>query len=121
MSSVAMIAKSKPLILITILGIVAIFVGACTQQQPTFTITTPVVYSVPELKYRLFSYFDDVFYVDPHLYPVPRETQEEKSALEEFPLIIANEDEFSAILKYLGMSNKADYSNEEELLVYRQH
>ena len=50
-----------------------------------------------------------------------REGQEEQNALDQFPSIKADTNEFSAILKYLSMSNKAEYTNEEKLLIYRQH
>lgn len=109
--------KSRLLIGVVLLSIVAMFSGACAQQQPTL----PVIYSVPELKYLLISSFDNVFYVDPDFYPVAREGQEEKNALEQFPIISANAAEFSAILKYLGLPNKGEYTNEEKLLIYREH
>jgi hypothetical protein len=92
--------------------------GACAQgPEPT----PPEVYSEPELKYRLLSSFDDVFYVDPDYYPVAREGREEKNALEQFPVTRAHTAEFSAILAHLGLDTKAEYTAEEELLVYREH
>ena len=91
------------------------------EAQPTQTPTPPVVYSLPELKYRLISSFDNVFYCDPDFYPVPREGQEEENALEQFPTIKANDAEFSAILGYVGLPNKAEYTNGEKLLIYREH
>lgn len=105
---------------IVLLSIATIFVGACTQ-QPMSTTTPPVIYSVPELKYHLISNFDDLFYVDPDYYPIAREGQEEKNALEQFPSIKADTIEFSTILKYLGMPTQSEYTNEEKLLIYRQH
>ena len=115
-----MMAKSRLSIGITLLGIVTIFGGGCAQ-QPTPTTTPPVIYSIPELKYLLISNFDQVFYVDPDFYPVAREGQEEKNALEQFPTISANATEFSAILKHLGLPNKGEYTNEEKLRIYREH
>jgi len=109
--------KSRFFIWIVLLGIVAIISGACSQQQSTLL----VIYSVPELKYLLISNFDNVFYVDPDFYPIAREGQEEKNALEQFPIIEANDTEFSAILKQLGLPNKTQYINEEKLLIYREH
>ena len=109
--------KSKLFIGIALLGIVAIFSGACAQQQST----PPVTYSLPELKYRLISNFDGLFYVDHDYWPIAREGQEEQNAIEQFPSIKEDFIEFSAILKYLDMSNKAEYTNEEKLLIYRQH
>ena len=89
--------------------------------RATVTPTPPVVYSLPQLEYRLFSHFDNVFWCDPDLYPVARPGQEEKNALEQFPIIRANETEFSAILEHLGMLDKAEYTDEEKLQVYREH
>jgi hypothetical protein len=109
--------KSKLFIGLVLLGIVTVFSGACAQQQST----PPVTCSLPELKYRLISNFDDLFYVDHDYWPIAREGQEEKNALEQFPIIKADTSEFSAILDYLGISNKAEYTNEEKLLIYRQH
>lgn len=86
--------------------------------QPT---TPPVVYSAPELKYLLFSHFEDVFWCDPDFYPVGRPGQEEQNALEQFPIIRDNDAEFSAILYHLGLSNRAEYSNEEKQAIYREH
>ncbi len=109
--------KSRFFIWIVLLSIVAIFSGACSQQQST----PPVIYSVPELKYLLISNFDNVFYVDPDFYPIAREGQEGKNALEQFPIIKTNDTEFSAILKQLGLPNKTEYTDEEKLLIYREH
>ena len=92
---------------------------AC-KAQPTPT-PTPVVYSAPQLKYRLISNFGSVFYCDPDLYPVAREGQEQANALEQYPIIKANVAEFSAILGHLGLPSKADYTDEEKLLIYREH
>ncbi len=107
--------KSNLFIAVILLSITAIFSNACTQSTP------PVTYSVPELKYLLLSNFNNVFYVDPDYYPIARVGQEEKNAQEQFPIISANTTEFSAILKHLGLPNKTDYTNEEKLLIYREH
>jgi hypothetical protein len=82
---------------------------------------TPVEYSLPELKYLVLASFDDVFWCDPDLYPIVRPGQEEQNALEQLPTIKANEAEFSAILQHLGLPDKAEYSDEEKLLIYREH
>ncbi len=92
---------------------------AC-KSQPTPT-PTPVVYSAPQLKYRLISNFGSVFYCDPDFYPVAQEGQEQANALEQYPIIKANAAEFSAILEHLGLPSKADYTDEEKLLIYREH
>jgi hypothetical protein len=87
----------------------------------TVTPTPTVAYSQPQLEYRLFSHFDNVFWCDPDLYPVARPGQEEKNAVEQFPVIMANEIEFPAILEHLGMPDKVEYSDEEKLQLYREH
>jgi len=92
---------------------------AC-KSQPAPT-PTPVVYSAPQLEYRLISNFGSVFYCDPDFYPVAREGQEQTNALEQYPVIKANAAEFSAILEHLGLPGKADYTDEEKLLIYREH
>ncbi len=113
-------ARSRLLIGVVFLSIVTIFTSSCAQ-QPMPTPAPPVVYSMPELKYHLISNFDSVFYVDPDFYPVAREGQEEKNALEQFSIISVNAAEFSTILEHLGLPNKAEYTDEEKLLIYREH
>ena len=108
--------KSILFIVITLLISSTVLFGACEQQS-----TPPAIYSLPELKYRLISNFDDLFYVDPDYWPIVREEQEKQNALEQFPIIKADANEFSAILDYLDMSDKTEYTNEEKLLIYRQH
>jgi hypothetical protein len=115
-----MMVKSRLFIGIILLGIVTILGDGCSQ-QPTPPPSPPVTYSIPELKYLLISSFDPVFYVDPDYYPIAREGQEEKNALEQFNTIKADTIEFSAILEHLGLPNKTDYTSEEKLLVYREH
>ncbi len=89
----------------------------CKAEPPS----QPAEYSLPELKYLVLASFDDVFWCDPDFYPIGRPGQEEKNALEQFPVINANEAEFSTILQHLGLPNKAEYTDEEKLLIYREH
>jgi len=111
-------AKSRLFIGMALLSISLVFTGGCTQQPvPTPTVT----YSLPEQKYLLLSNFSDVFYVDPDFYPIGREGQEEKNALEQFPAIKTDNAEFQAILKQLGRPDKTEYTNDEKLLIYREH
>ncbi len=109
--------KTRLFIGMTLLIMAAIYNSACAPQQPVPTVT----YSVPELKYLLLSEFENVFYVDPDFYPVAREGQEEKNALEQFPDIKANTAEFSAILEHLSLPDKSEYTDGEKLLIYREH
>lgn len=78
-------------------------------------------YSLPELKYIILASFEDVFWCDPDFYPVGRPGQEELNALEQFSAIRADGTEFSAILKHLDLPDKAGYTDEEKLLIYREH
>jgi len=78
-------------------------------------------YTVFELEYLLIAKFGNVFYVDPDFYPVAREGQEETNARQQFAAIRANADEFAAILAHLGLPDKSDYTDEEKLLIYREH
>jgi hypothetical protein len=110
-----MVTKSRLLIGVVLLGMLAMFGHACTQEQP------PVEYSVPELEYRLIAHFENVFWCDPDFYPVGGEEQEEQNALEQFSMIRANTTEFSAILVHLGLPEKSEYSDEEKLQIYREH
>ena len=88
--------------------------------QPTAT-TSPATYSQYQLEYRLAADFGNVFWCDPDLYPIARPEQEQQSAIEQFPVIKANNAEFSAILRQLLLDDKSTYTDEEKLLVYRQH
>jgi len=85
------------------------------------TSTPPVEYTQFELEYRLMSNFGDVFYCDPDLYPVARLGQEEQNAIEQFPTVRSNQEEFSAILKQLGLQEKVEYNTDEKVLIYREH
>ncbi|MFC1987638.1 Hint domain-containing protein [Chloroflexota bacterium] len=80
-----------------------------------------VEHSLPELKYLVLDSFDEVFWCDPDFYPVGRPGGEEQNAQEQLPTISANEAEFSAILQHLGLPDKAEYTDEEKLLIYREH
>lgn len=105
-------------LLILVAALVLLPLACKSEPSPT---PTPVVYSAPELKYRLISNFSGVFYCDPDFYPVAREGQEQANAVEQFPIIRANAAEFSAILEHLGLPDKAEYTDQEKLLVYREH
>lgn len=106
---------------VLMLGTLSVLAGACVPQPPSPPPPPTVIYSLPELRYLLISNFGDVFYVDTDFYPVAREGQEEQNALEQFPAIQANGAEFSAILAHLGLPNKAEYTADEKLSIYREH
>ncbi|MHB8086020.1 MAG: Hint domain-containing protein [Dehalococcoidia bacterium] len=112
--------KSVLFLGIALMSMLTLFCSACAQ-QPVPAPTPTVTYSLPELKYILFSNFSNVFFVDPDFYPLARVGQEEKNALEQFPVISADGAEFPAILKHLGLQQKPEYSDAEKLLIYREH
>jgi hypothetical protein len=106
--------------------VLGILLSGCKSQSSTTTTTTtattlPVVYSVYQLEYRLFTQYPNVFYCDPDYYPVAREGQEQQNASTQFPVIKSNQAEFSAILAYLNLPDKTDYTDNEQLLIYREH
>lgn len=80
-----------------------------------------VEYSLPELKYLVLDSFEDVFWCDPDFYPIGRPGGEEQNAQEQFSSIRANEEEFSAILQRLSLPDKTGYTDNEKLLIYREH
>ena len=103
-----------------LLTLAVIFVGACAQ-PPTAHPTPPVVYSVPELKYKLIANFGELFFVDTDFYPIAREGIEEQNAAEQFPTIKSDTEEFAAILQRLGLPDRPDYATNETIAIYREH
>jgi hypothetical protein len=99
-----------------LLGLSILAAFACAAQPPPGPPLT-----VPQLKYVLIDKFPGLFYVDTDFYPVARVGAEDQHALELFPAIQANSDEFTAILNRLGLGAKANYNGEEKLLIYREH
>lgn len=112
--------RARLFIGVALLSAVSILAGACAPQPASPTLP-PVTYSEPELRYLLLSTFPDIFYVDFDFYPVARLGQEEINAQAQFETIRANTAEFSAILKHLGLPDKADYTPDEKLAIYREH
>jgi hypothetical protein len=64
--------------------------------------------------------FPDFFYCDPDYYPVGRD-DEALLALQRFPEIQANTEEFEAILAQNDLAGKTTFSDAEKLLIYREH
>jgi hypothetical protein len=52
---------------------------------------------------------------------VAKEGQEQQNAKDQFPAIKSNQTEFSAILAQLNIPDKTDYTDNEKLLIYREH
>ncbi len=85
------------------------------QMQP------PTEVSVYELKYHLLENVGTFFYCDPDYYPVAREGIEQKHALEQFPDIQNNTQEFQAILNHVDLMEATYFSAEQKLLIYQEH
>ncbi len=73
------------------------------------------------LKYKLLDQHPDLFFCDPDFYPIAR-ADEAGLALERFPQIQANAEEFQAILAHQGLNGASgSFSDEQKLDIYRQH
>ncbi|MFZ0545287.1 MAG: Hint domain-containing protein [Candidatus Promineifilaceae bacterium] len=84
------------------------------------TATAPSSLGVIELKYRLLEQYPDFFFCDPDLYPVAT-ADELALAREALPELEANDEEFEAILAHNGLSGLTTFTDEQILLIYREH
>lgn len=100
-----------------------------TLPPPDFTYIPPTLTPIPplpgglgvtELKYRVLAQFPDFFFCDPDYYPIARE-DEGKLAQERFPEIQANAEEFAAILAHNGLTGTTTFTDDQKLLIYREH
>jgi len=91
-----------------------------TPEPPTPIPPLPSGLSPIEAKYRLLEEFPDFFFCDPDLYPVAI-GDEEELARQRFPEIQANTEEFQAILNHNGMAGQTTFTDEQKLLIYREH
>lgn len=73
-----------------------------------------------ELKYRLLEEFPDFFFCDPDYYPIARE-DEGVLALQRFPELQANTEEFQTILAHNSLAGLTVFTDEQKLLIYREH
>lgn len=103
----------------TLLVLVTIFALALAACGPSPTEPLPAL-SPAELKYRLLAEYPDFFYCDPDYYPVARD-DEAQLALERFPEVQADAQEFLAILAHTGLVGQTDFTDEQKLLIYREH
>ena len=76
--------------------------------------------SPTELKYRVLEEFPDFFFCDPDFYPVARE-DELTLANQRFPELQANHEEFQTILSHNGLSGLSTFTDEQKMLIYREH
>ncbi len=91
-----------------------------TPEPPTLIPTISSGLSPTELKYRVLDEFPDFFFCDPDFYPVAR-ADELVLALERFPELQANAEEFQTILNHNGMNGQSNFTDEEKLSIYREH
>lgn len=92
-----------------------------TPVPATLIPTLPASDSSPtELKYRILDQFPDFFFCDPDFYPIARE-DEMVLAQQRFPELQANQEEFQAILSHNNLSGTASFTDEQKLLIYREH
>jgi len=64
--------------------------------------------------------FPDFFFCDPDFYPIARD-DEMTLALQRFPELQANAEEFQTILKHNGLAGQTTFTDDQKLLVYRDH
>jgi hypothetical protein len=76
--------------------------------------------SPTELKYRVLDQFPDFFFCDPDFYPIARE-DEMALAQQRFPELQANQEEFQAILSHNNLSGTTNFTDDQKLLLYRDH
>lgn len=88
-------------------------------EQP-FPTPQPTPFVPTELKYRVLEEFPDFFFCDPDYYPIARE-DELVLAQQRFPELQANQDEFQSILAHNGLSGLTSFTDEQKLLIYREH
>src|SRR3990172_3247705 len=92
-----------------------------TPEPPTPIPTLPSSNLSPtELKYRVLREFPDFFFCDPDYYPIARE-DEMVLARQRFPELQADPAEFQAILNQNGLTGLTTFTDEQKLLIYREH
>ena len=87
---------------------------------PTSLPALPGQLGPSELKYRLLAEFPDIFFCDRDFYPVPI-GDELELALQRFPELQANLEEFEAILAHNDLAGLGTFNDEQKLLIYREH
>jgi hypothetical protein len=91
-----------------------------TPGLPTLIPTISSGLSPAELKYRVLDEFPDFFFCDPDFYPIARE-DEMVLAQQRFPELQANQAEFMAILNRTELNGLTTFTDEQKLLLYREH
>jgi len=92
-----------------------------TPEPPTPIPTLPSsTLSPTELKYLVLEQFPDFFFCDPDYYPIARE-DEMVLAQQRFQDLQANQEEFQTILNHNGLGGQTAFTDEQKLLIYREH
>jgi hypothetical protein len=91
-----------------------------TPEPPTPIPTLVSGVSITELKYKVLDQFPDFFFCDPDLYPIARE-DESVLALQRFPDLQADQEEFQAILAHNGLSGSTTFTDAQKVLIYKEH
>ena len=91
-----------------------------TIEPPTPIPALPSGASPTELKYKVLEQYPDLFFCDPDFYPVAR-YDELSLALDRFPELQANLEEFQAILSHNGLTGLSTFTDGQKLLIYREH
>lgn len=87
-------------------------------QTPIPTLTSGI--NPTELKYRLLAQFPDLFFCDPDYYPIAR-ADETDLARQHFSELQADPEEFNTILAHNHLAAQPAYTDEQKLLIYREH
>src|SRR5262245_34866662 len=94
--------------------------------SPTSVPATPIPtlpsssLSPTELKYKVLDQFPDFFFCDPDFYPIAI-AEEADLARQRFPELQPNQEEIQAILAHNVLSGVTSFTNEQKLLIYREH
>jgi hypothetical protein len=91
-----------------------------TPPAPTPIPVIPGGLGPTELKYQVLAKFPDLFYCDPDYYPVAR-GNELDLALQRFPELQANAEEFNAILAHNNFSGLSTFNDDQKLFIYQEH
>ncbi len=103
-----------------LLGLMLAACAGSAPPAPTANPTLPPGASPTELKYQVLAAYPDLFFCDPDYYPVAHD-DETDLARQHFPELQANAEEFQAILAHTGLSGLTTFSDEQQLLIYREH
>jgi len=109
----------------TVVAITALPDDSTPQPFPTAEPATPIPtlssgISPTELKYKVLDQFPNIFFCDPDYYPVAR-ADEADLARQKFPELQANQEEFQAILNHNNLSGVTTFTDDQKLLIYREH